>query len=388
MQVTEEIQRLEMLDLDRFYATVDHYIRLAGIEQMHKSNLFYGAALSRIGINCPIEWSEMHRIIEKIRCYADWYPAFSSSAEHFAQLAAEAESDKRFVTAGQHYLCASLLYHYAIVYLREEDPNRAPGLAKKVAYYIKGCGYYDPAVEPIKIPYKGIMIPAHLRLPNEVDKAPCVVMIDGANSTKEKFHNWSTEFLKGGVATLAFDGPGQGELAVKHGGPKMKLRQYHEVVVAIIDYVQTRDEINPEKIGLFGESCGGWLGAWTAAHEPRVKCLVSRGGFYDFRDFPRVPLSVQEEVSALFGIHSVTEGRTYMKEHFQLKGFAAKIKCPTLILYGARDNLNSTQELQDLSTEIGPHAQMLVWEDGVHAAMNRNLEVAPIMADWVSEKLR
>lgn len=388
MQGPEEIRALEKIEADRFFATVNQYIKLFGVEHMHKKDFFFGQALSRIAINCPIDWSELHRLIEEVKSYADWYPVFSKSAEHFAQLAAEAESKKRFVTAGQHYLRASLLYHYAILYLREEDPNRAEGLSKKAAYYSKGGKYYHPPAETVKIPYKNVKLPAYFRLPNNVGKPPCLVMIDGANSTKEEFHNWSTEFLKRGVATLTFDGPGQGELAVKHGGPKMELRKYHEVVAVIIDYLQARKEINPNKIGLFGQSCGGWLGAWTAAHEPRAECFVSMGGFYDFRDFTRIPLVVQEEVSALFGIESVTEGQAYMREHCNLKGIASKIKCPTLILHGARDDLVSTQELQELANEIGSHAELIVWEDGSHGVTNRNLEAASFMADWVSEKLR
>ena len=90
----------------------------------------------------------------------------------------------------------------------------------------------------------------------------------------------------------------------------------------------------------------------------------------------------------MFGIDSVTEGRAYMKEHCNLKGIASKIKCPTLILHGARDDLVSTQELQELANEIGPHAELIVWEDGSHGATNLNLEAAPFMADWVNEKLR
>ena len=388
MDVSEETRRLEKLESDRFFATVNQYIKLFGVEHLHKKDFFFGQALSRISVNCPIDWSELHRLIEEVRSYADWYPVFRANAERFGRLAAEAESKKRFVTAGQHYLRASLLYHYAILYLREEDPNRAEGLRKKIAYYIKGCRYYDPPAEPVKIPFGGFEIPAYFRVPIHTGKSPCLVMIDGANSTKEEFHNWSTEFLKRGVATLTFDGPGQGELAVKQGGPKMELRKYHEVVAALIDYVQARKEINPDRIGLFGQSLGGWLGAWTAAHDPRAKCFVSMGGFYDFRDFPRIPLVVQEEVSAVFGIESVTEGRAYMKEHCSLRGIASRIKCPSLILHGARDDLVSTPELRQLADEIGAHAEIIVWEDGSHGATNRNLEAAPVMADWVSEKLR
>ncbi|MCL5960826.1 MAG: prolyl oligopeptidase family serine peptidase [Chloroflexi bacterium] len=388
MQVPEEIRMLEKMEADRFFATVDQCIRLFGVEHMHKRDFFFGQAVSRIAINTPIDWSELHRLIENVRRYADWYPAFSSSADHFARLASAAEAKERFVTAGQHYLRASLLYHYAILYLRENDPDRAEGLARKVDLYVKGSRYYDPPAEPVKIPYDNVMIPCYFRLPYNVEKAPGLVMIDGANSTKEEFHNWSTEFLRRGVATLTFDGPGQGEMAVKHGGPEMEFRKYHEVVGALIDYVQGRPEIDPNRIGLFGQSCGGWLGVWTAAHEPRSKCLLSMGGFYDFRRFPHIPLAVQEEVSALFGIHSVTEGWAYLQDNGNLKGVASKIKCPTLILHGAQDDLNSTQELQELADEIGPHAELRVWNDGNHGVTNRNLEVAPMMADWVAEKLR
>jgi 2,6-dihydroxypseudooxynicotine hydrolase len=388
MEVSLETKKLEKMESDRFFATVNQYIKLFGVEHLHKKDFFFGQALSRIAVNCPIDWSELHRLVEEIKSYPDWYPVFSAAAERFGRLASEAESKKRFVTAGQHYLRASLLYHYAILYLREEDPARAEGLARKISYYIKGCKYYDPPAEPVKIAFKDFKIPAYFRVPTASGKAPCVVMIDGANSTKEEFHNWSTEFLKRGVATLTFDGPGQGEMAVKHGGPKMELRKYHEIVSTLIDYVQSRKEIDRDKIGLFGQSLGGWLGAWTAGHEPRAKCFVSMGGFYDFRDFPRIPLVVQEEVSAVFGIESVTEGRAYMKENCHLKGVASKIKCPTLILHGARDDLVSTRELQELASEIGTHAEMMIWDDGSHGATNRNLEAAPVMADWVSEKLR
>ena len=388
MQIPEDVKKQERLESDHFYATIDQYIRLFGIEHMHRRGVFYGTGLARAGINSGTDWSELHRVLDEIRCFGDWYPAFSASADRFARLAAEAESKERFVTAGEHYLRASLLYSFAILYLREEDPNRSLGLPKKLAYYRKGCRYFNPPAEPVQIRHREISIPAYFRHPGRAGRVPCIIMIDGANSTKEEFHGWSNEFLKRGVASVTFDGPGQGEMAVKHGGPKMELRKYHELVGTIIDYLQARPEVDPGRIGLFGQSCGGWLGAWTAAHEPRVKCLVSMGGFYDFREFPRIPLSVQEEVTALFGLSTISEGLAYMRENFRLQGFAAKIKCPTLILHGARDNLNSTQELRELADEIGPHAEMVVWEDGVHGAMNRNLEAAPLMADWVSEQLK
>ena len=42
---------------------------------------------------------------------------------------------------------------------------------------------------------------------------------------------------------------------------------------AAIDYLETRDDVDPERIGLFGHSEGGFYSAMLGASDPRVACI-------------------------------------------------------------------------------------------------------------------
>ena len=65
-------------------------------------------------------------------------------------------------------------------------------------------------------------MPAYLRLPDrklEEERWPVVVVVGGANSTKEENHPLTTQMLQRGLATLAYDGPGQNEYLLNGGEP-------------------------------------------------------------------------------------------------------------------------------------------------------------------------
>ena len=48
-----------------------------------------------------------------------------------------------------------------------------------------------------------------------------------------------------------------------------------------IDYLETRPDIDSEKLAYFGFSWGGFMGAIIPAVEPRLKvCVLNAGGFY------------------------------------------------------------------------------------------------------------
>ena len=67
-------------------------------------------------------------------------------------------------------------------------------------------------------------------------------MIPGANSVKEECHHWAQHFLNRGLATLIFDGPGQGERSLANGGVPLRLETFHHAVSAVLDYLKGREE--------------------------------------------------------------------------------------------------------------------------------------------------
>ncbi len=55
-------------------------------------------------------------------------------------------------------------------------------------------------------------------------------------------------------------------------------------VIRSVDYLETRPEINPERIGVMGISGGGTITFFSAAVEPRLKVAFASGYFNLFRD--------------------------------------------------------------------------------------------------------
>src|SRR5207248_4707040 len=79
-----------------------------------------------------------------------------------------------------------------------------------------------------------------LRKPWHIPRPPVVVLIPGLDSVKEELHNYGDDFLRRGMAVLAIDGPGQGEMEFE-----FPLRYDYEVPIRYaIDYLEGRKDVN------------------------------------------------------------------------------------------------------------------------------------------------
>lgn len=373
---------------DTFYRTVDQFIQLVGAKGVSESDIFF--RVSRCAIGTDIDYSEVRRILGGITSFAAWYTAWKASADRFAALAAEAEAHGHRITAGEHWLRAALLAHFAQLFTRPEDPRRREGQAARVRWYRQAAPLLDPPVEPVAIPFGSHAIPGYLRLPAGITApVPVVLMIPGANSVKEELHNWGAAILKRGMATLAFDGPGQGELSVRNGGMPCRLETVHETIGAVIDYALTRSEIDRERIGLLGQSTGGNMALGAAAREHRLRALASLAGGYDFRGKrgPNAPVDVREEACDLYGLEGFGELEAYLARAGSLAGRIGEIRCPILLIGGGMDKLVSRDELETIRTEARVPVDLLWFDDANHSVCNRNLEMAGPMADWLADRL-
>ena len=139
-------------------------------------------------------------------------------------------------------------------------------------------------IEPFTVAHEGASLPGYLHLPrNAHDRAPaCTIMVNGADSVKEEYHFWAREFVRRGIAVLTLDGPGQGEMV---GKLPMHPDAWDGPMSAAVDALERSGRVDGARIGIWGSSMGGYLAARAAAFEPRLRAVVSSGGFYDFRDY-------------------------------------------------------------------------------------------------------
>ncbi len=101
-------------------------------------------------------------------------------------------------------------------------------------------------------------------------------MVPGLDSTKEELQATAEYLLARGMATLAIDGPGQGE--AEYDLPIEPA--YEKVATAVVDYLASRADVDGGSVGLFGVSLGGYYAARAAAREKRLKAVVDLAGPY------------------------------------------------------------------------------------------------------------
>jgi 2,6-dihydroxypseudooxynicotine hydrolase len=251
-----------------------------------------------------------------------------------------------------------------------------------VRCYRQAVQLWPEPIEPFAVPFQTAEMPGYLHLAASSEPAPCVIMINGADSVKEEYHNWARHFVRRGLTVLTIDGPGQGEL---QGRLPMRPEAWEEPVGAAIDALEASGRIDPNRIGVWGSSMGGFLALQAAAFEPRIRAAISSGGFYDFRDYPFWPISTQLNVMEDLLVDSLSEARDYMANRCTLDGALSKISGPYLVIHGARDELVSVREAEQMAE--GPTGELVIFEDGFHTCTNHNAALVPLMCDWMATKL-
>jgi dipeptidyl aminopeptidase/acylaminoacyl peptidase len=208
-------------------------------------------------------------------------------------------------------------------------------------------------------------------------------MACGLDSCKEETDAYEQPFLARGIATLVFDGPGQGE-----GEYDFAIRgDYEKAVGAVLDFVATRADLDANRIGLWGVSLGGYYAPRAAAFDPRIKACIALSGPYDFAAcWSGLPELTREA----FRVRSHSKTQDDARRHaatLSLSGVASRITCPIFIMTGKLDRVVPWQDAERLAREVRGPVELLILDDGNHVANNRGYRWRLQSADWMAEQL-
>jgi 2,6-dihydroxypseudooxynicotine hydrolase len=372
----------EEMEIERFYANLGTQFRLFGAEELGRR--YVVVRLARFAANGHLDYSDIQRVLAGVRDFNTWYSAWQAAGQESEQLAAEEQARGHSVSAADHLLRASMLYHFGQLLARLGSEGKREGRQKRVELYRRAVGLLERPIEPIEIPFGGATLPGYLHLPRGVERPGCLIMIDGADSVKEEYHNWASQFVRRGLAVVTFDGPGQGETL---GRLTMEPNRYGQAISAVVDFLERDGRVDPSRLAAWGSSMGGYLVGVAAAQEPRLKAAVSLGGFYDFRDYAHSwALGTQINVQEDLGLASLAEARSYVREHLNLGKFAPEIACAFLVIHGALDDLVTTEEAS-LMARDAPRGELVVFPNGFHTCTNENYRLVPLMTGWVLDQL-
>src|SRR6266404_8741131 len=157
--------------------------------------------------------------------------------------------------------------------------------------------HLQPPAAQVEIPFEESVFLGNLRLPPGHARPPCVLLNPGADSTKEEFYTIENEFLRRGLATFSYNGPGQGL-----SWWTMDVRPDTEKpVAAIVDVLEKRQDIDGKRLGIWGRSSGGYYAPRAACFESRLKACVSVGGYFSLSDnWTKFPETVKDTVQYMF----------------------------------------------------------------------------------------
>lgn len=205
--------------------------------------------------------------------------------------------------------------------------------------------------------YGGERVPAHLFLPrNTPPPYQTVIYFPGSASTWERssqniesfyeFTMFLSFLVKNGRAVLypvykgTFERGDPALSAIHLGAESHSFTEYMIQLVKdlriCVDYLETRPDIDGEKLAYYGMSWGGWLGTIIPAVEERLKASILIAGGLVGRGRPEVyPLN-----------------------------YVTRVRTPTLMLNGKFDNLFETgiKPLFDLLGTPAEHKQLKVYD--------------------------
>jgi 2,6-dihydroxypseudooxynicotine hydrolase len=339
----------------------------------------WGARFVANGVNL----TDFEEVTASMTSYHEWCAAWSARAAIHEQIGQEALAKGCFLTAGECLQRASVYYHYASFLFVHDVPQMKVAHQKQIACRQAALPYLSPPGERVEIPYQGKTLAGILRKPSGVDKPPVVVMAVGLDSTKEETEAYERPFLDRGMAILVFEGPGQGEAQYDFA-----IRGDYEIAVkAVIDYVETRNDIDAERIGMWGVSLGGYYAPRAAAFEKRIKVCMALGGPFDWgAAWDGLPELTREAFRVRSHAKTQDEARQNART-LSLEGVAQNITCPIYIMNGRRDRIVPATDAERLAREVKGPVELVMIDDGNHIANNRGYRWRSQSADWMKEKL-
>jgi dipeptidyl aminopeptidase/acylaminoacyl peptidase len=332
-----------------------------------------------------IDSNDFQRVTSSVERWDDWCQAWSETGAMHEQMGEKAEAEGHFTSAAYHYYHASMAYHFGKFLFLQSPRELRAAHEHTVSAYKKALPYFDFPGEHMAIPYEqGATMYGILRKPWHTPKPPVVILVPGLDSVKEELHSYGDDFLRRGMAVLAIDGPGQGEMEFEH-----PMRFDYEVPAGYaIDYLESRPDVDASRVGLMGVSLGGYYAPRAAAFEPRVKAAIANCGGYNFvSHFERLPALTRAAFIHRLKAASESEARAKL-EAFNLEGVMEKVQCPLLVIMGRRDRLVPPEDATRMAAEAGEAAELWMFEDGNHVCNNIIYKYRPQQADWMGSRLR
>jgi fermentation-respiration switch protein FrsA (DUF1100 family) len=341
----------------------------------------------------------------------DWVPVWSEVAQHYEREGEErlergdrAGARNAFLQAKSYYSIARFPAPYrsgSAICPPEMSPMKAGAYERYLACFRRATELMDGHHETVRIERDGREATGYLRLPagaSAANPVPAVLVMCGGDMYKEDREKYAEGALKEGVAALVVDAPGTGQTTFPHAPESVTAWQ------AALDALAARPEVDGARLGAFGVSRGGLWVIRLAAHDPRIKALIScapgGAGYWGTAEERAEWRKAAEERARTnwFGprgtrppvpkISEEEQRKEFLRWSLKDNGLLDKLQAPMYLVNGKIDHLTPIGNLY-LLLESGPptgRVARVYAEDG-HIAAKNEREWGPAGWRWLREQL-
>ncbi len=331
--------------------------------------------------------------------YDEWAAAFIKVADRYM---AEAKSLEKTdpAKANADYIRAWRIYSFGR-WPVPASPGKQRAYARALEAFLAHAKFMDPPLEVVRIPLEGSEIIGYLRLPKSAKSpVPVVIAISGLDSRKEDLSERFDAVIPHGIGFIAIDSPGTGQSPIKAS------ENAERMFSRVIDFLQTRQEVDKTRIAVAGQSFGAyWATKLAILEHPRLKAVVAQSPPADAtfqKDFVLNKTLGNREY--LFGLGpalmSIFEGvktadelaSVFPKMSLVSQGLLGKPMAPMLIIAGALDTQVPVSDAYLLLSSGDVPKEAWINPQGGH--MGRQAKVWPdpmifreVIIPWLARKL-
>jgi dienelactone hydrolase len=351
--------------------------------------------------------------------FESWYQEWFATAERVHKIADESLEKGHNVSARDAYLRASGYYRAAEFFLHGDpnDPRILQTWEMSRESFRKAIELVPHPVEVVEIPYENATLPGYFLKPDTSDEPrKTLILQTGFDGTAEELYfSQGQAAVERGYNCLIFEGPGQGGVLREQG---LHFRpDWENVVTPVVDYVLSREDVDPDCIAIMGISMGGYMAPRAAAYDHRIAACVANGGVYELNytrdfspdelyalvnypdDFDAGTREAMEKDTSLrwsiehgmysFGVDTPHEFLIESQE-YTLEDCVEQISCPVLVVDSEDDWMMPGRAKQLYDALESPKEYMLFTIEegaGEHVQMGARRLSNQRIFDWLDETL-
>jgi esterase FrsA len=315
----------------------------------------------------------------------EWAAAFMTVGDRYVTEARSLESSDP-TKANADYIRAWRIYSFGR-WPVPISPGKKKAYAKALEAFQAHTKFLDPPLQVVHITFEGKEIVGYLRLPkNASGPVPLVIAVNGLDSRKEDLSESFAAILPFGVGFLAVDGPGTGQAPIKVS------EHADRMLSAVIDYAQSRPEVDKARLAIHGVSWGAYWATkmaiverarlrGTSAQSPPVEAFFQKDFLMNSLIGNREYLfdQVPALMSIIEGANSIDDmAEVFPKLSLVKQGLLGQPMAPMLVIGGVLDTQVPISDLYLLLSKgdtpktawINPQGghlgrQVKVWPDPV-----------------------